>query len=461
MNLRNSLIKLLGGTPPTGRTSSVSAQVDDSPGWQSHTHAPGDRPWGDVYADLEDALQAWRKNFLIRRIVNLTRSYAVGSGIALSCPDPDVNRFLHEFWTHPKNQIDRRLGPISDQLVRDGELFPVLFTNPVNGMSYLRFKTARQIREVITDPDDYEYELSYLENTTAKPRTWISPHHSRAQIAPPRPVMLHWHVNKPLDATRGESDLTPILPWALRYSEWLKDRVRLNRQRTRQGVLDVTVADDTQVEQKRQQLRQANPINAGIYVHGPGEEVKMHELSLEGDDAEPDGKAIRLAIATGANLALHYLGEGESTNYATAKEMGEPTTRFYADRQQEIIWMLSDLATVAYRRYCLAKNLTPPDTLNLNVTVTEVARADNETLSLAALNIIRALAIASEKAWIDDQTALELALKFAGETLPDKQIRTILRRARRQHRNDEKNGDASSPADGQDSHQQETPNDQP
>ena len=43
-------------------TSPVSVVVDDSPGWQGIHPAPGDRPWGDIYADLVDALDAWRKN---------------------------------------------------------------------------------------------------------------------------------------------------------------------------------------------------------------------------------------------------------------------------------------------------------------------------------------------------------------------------------------------------------------
>jgi hypothetical protein len=159
-------------------------------------------------------------------------------------------------------------------------------------------------------------------------------------------------------------------------------------------------------------------------------------LEIAAHDAEPDGKVLRLAIATGANLALHYLGEGESTNYATAKEMGEPTARYYADRQQDIIWALQDLITVAYRRYKLIKDhTTPPATtdLGLQITVTEVARADNESLSIAARNIVQALATASAQAWIDDETALALALKFAGETLSQDQIRSILARARKEH----------------------------
>jgi hypothetical protein len=380
---------------------------------------------------------------MVRRVVNLTRSYVVGSGISISSANDDIAAFVTAFWDHPKNRIDRRLGPICDQLTRDGELFPILFTNQVDGMSYLRFKTARQIREVVTDPQDYEHELEYTENlATGDARTWISPNHTNAfpalnsnlGTAPMLPLMLHWAVNKPLDATRGESDLTPILPWALRYSEWLKDRVRLNRQRTRAAMLDIKVADDTQVEGKRRQLRTSNPVEAGIYVHGPGEEVTMHALRIDSGQAEEDGKVLRLAIATGSNLALHYLGEGESTNYSTAKEMGEPTARFFADRQQDLIWFLQDLLTVAYQRFCLVTGKTFfPDDLELQVTVTEVARADNESLAKAAHAIIQALAIASLQGWIDDETALSIALKFSGEVLPIDRIRDILAKARDQY----------------------------
>ena len=418
-------------SPSRSQAAAVTVRIDDSTGWESRSHAPGDRPWGDVYADLENTLDAWRKSFMIRRVVNLTRSYAVGSGITLSSSNPDIATFITDFWSHPKNRIPRRLGPACDQLTRDGELFPILFTNPVDGMSYLRFKTARQIRAVITDPHDYEHELEYIENTpTGEPRTWVSPNHPTAFPAPPLspsdgrgasrsdgrgegsplpPLMLHWAVNKPIDATRGESDLTPVLPWALRYSEWLKDRVRLNRQRTRAGILDVEVADDTQVEAKRRQLRTSNPIEAGIYVHGPGETVTMHNLRIDANQAAEDGKVLRLAIATGTNLALHYLGEGESTNYSTAKEMGEPTARFYADRQQDIIWALQDMITVAYRRSCLVTGTELPQDLELQVTVTEVARADNESLAKAARDIVTALSDMRTAGWITDELAIKLA----------------------------------------------------
>jgi len=422
------------------RTAAVSVRIDDSPGWDplSAGYGPADRPWGERRDDLDDALEAWRRNFFVRRVVSLVRSYVVGNGITISSRKPTIDRFLRQFWSHPKNRLPRRLGAMCDELTRAGELFPVLFTNKVDGMSYVRFVPASRIRDVETDPDDYEKELRYSQiQYSAEPRWWLSPDHPDANLPPGSggsggvdlpPIMLHFAVNRPIGATRGEGDVLPILPWARRYSEWLKDRVRLNRIRTRQGMLDLEIADDTMVEEKRRQVRTDNPWEYGIYVHGPGETMNLHNLNIGADDAEKDGRVLRLAVASGANMALHYLGEGEATNYATAKEMGEPTARFFTDRQTDLRRMLEDLVTHAYRRKValgLARWPARGD-LQLETAAPEVARADNQSLALAARQIVMALELMRQYGWVDDKTAVSLAFKFAGEPLGEEEITRIL-----------------------------------
>jgi hypothetical protein len=416
-------------------TATVSVRVDDSPGWDSQTSAgPHDRRWSERADDLDDALEAWRKNFMVRRITSLIRSYVVGAGIQIGSSDPNVDAFVQAFWAHRQNQLARRLGPMCDELTRSGELFPVLHTNRVDGMSYVRFVPAARIRVIETAPNDYEIERRYRELGSPEDpegRAWYGRGHWRAFKPTPklrlmRPLMLHYSINKPIGATRGEGDLGPCLPWARRYSEWLADRVRLNRQRTRAGVLDIEIADDAVVEQKREQLRRTNPISAGIYVHGPGESVTLHNLQINAQDARDDGLALRLAVATGSNAALHYIGEGEAVNYATAKEMGEPTARFFAERQTEFCAMLVDLIKVAYRRK-VALDLAPAlEDLQLYTSVPEVARSDNLSLAQAANEITQALATLLDRGLIDRETAARLAFKFAGETHTDNEIDRIL-----------------------------------
>jgi predicted transcriptional regulator len=417
----------------------VSVRVDDSPGWDTFgTPGPSDRPWSERAEDLDDAFEAWLKSFLVRRVITLARSYVVGNGITVSSKDPAIAAFIHQFWSHRQNRIDQRLAPMVNELVRAGELFPTLHTNRTDGMSYVRFVPASQIREIKTADNDYEVELEYgeMQGHTVELKWWPGPGHrhawNKARGGPGghlRPLMLHYCINREIGCTRGEGDITPLLPWAKRYTAWLQDRVRLNRVRTRQGVMEVAIADDAKVEQKRQQFRRTNPLEAGLYVHGPGEEIKMHGLNIGADEAKEDGLALRLACGTAANVGLHYLGEGEAVNYATAREMGEPTARYYTERQRGFIYILQDLVTAAYHRRCVITGdpfPEDPDDLQLTASVTEVARADNESLARSARLVVQALIEMSKQGWIDDETAATLAFKFAGEPLGADDIAEIL-----------------------------------
>jgi len=417
------------------QAAAVTIRIDDSRGWDSLTPGPADRPWSERADDLDDALAAWRKNFMARRLVTLTRSYVVGGGITVSSEVPAVEKFLRVFWDHPKNCMARRLGPMCDELTRAGEIFPILFTNRVDGMSYIRFIPASRIRELDTAKDDYEVEKRYgeIQELTADLKWWYGIAHNRAfnltKAGNLMPLMLHYAVNKPIGATRGEGDLVPLLPWARRYGEWLKDRVRLNRQRTRQMLLDIEIADDTLVEEKKAQLATSNPVIAGMYVHGPGEKVTLHGLNIRAADVKDDGRALRLAIAAGGNVGLHYLGEGEAVNYSTAKEMGEPTARFYTERQIELCWFVEDMVSVAYRRAVALGQAEEVGDLGIKTSVAEVARADNQSLALAAKDAVEAFLGMAGMGWIDRKTAIRLAFKFAGEPLGEEEVEWILKEA--------------------------------
>jgi hypothetical protein len=414
----------------TTRLATIQSRVDDnSSGWVRAGDTTLDRDLGERITDLNDALEAWRKNFMIRRIVTLVRSYVIGGGVTLSSKIPTVENFIRTFWEHPKNHLRSRLGPICDALTRDGEIFPTLHTNRIDGISYVRFVPAAMIRDIFTANNDYETELAYEQNDIAG-TTWLHPNHPKAQINDDNvpPIMLHYAINRPLGTTRGESDLTPILPWAKRYSEWLKDRTRLNRIRTRTGVLHIIVKDDTKVREVRSRVSKHNPLETGIYVSSDAEEVKLHNLNIGADDARDDGRALRLAIATGAQVGMHYLGEGESVNYATAKEMGEPTTRFYSSRQDALTAILVDITVQAYLRYAAITNTPTPENLakQIDVAVTEVAKQDNKDLAEAAYQMLQALAEMKTHGWITDAEAVRIAYKFAGEPLGKEEIDNIL-----------------------------------
>lgn len=423
----------------------VTAEVrDGQTGWQAITRAgtgPADRPWYDQLQDLTDALEAWRVNAWVRQVVRLTTAYVVGDGVSISSAIPEVQDFISRFWSHPENLMDQRLASLCDELTRAGELFPVLFTNKFDGMSQFRVVPASCIEEVVTDLQDYEKELEYREIIPGQldRKTWKSKRTARiASQRPdgrgrrPEPMMLHYPINRVIGATRGESDLTPLLPWARRYTDWLKERVLFNRIRNKLAIVWVKIKDTSQVQAKQKQYDERPPEEGAVLVTGPDEEITFPAANIQSFDVSQDGKAIKLAMAAAANLSLIHFGEGDTALKSTSASMDDRTFRTNRQRQQDFGWILCDICACAYRRYraVLGSPVDEYEDLKITAQFPDISRGDNRDLAEAARSAVSGLTELQEALRIDTPEyrifAFRLALKFAGEILPDDEIEKLL-----------------------------------
>ena len=398
-----------------------AVQVVDDRWWSQIGGAagPNDRRWGEVQGNLSDSLSAWRDNPLARRIVALTTDYVVGDGLTVGSERPEVADFIRRLWDDPLNRLSLRLYAWCDELTRAGELFLVVATNPGNGLSYMRAVPAARIDQIESDPDDLEREVRYHELIpgSVEGRWWPAAQATTPGAGPAEPVMCHFAINRPVGAQRGESDLAPLLPWLRRYREWLEDRVRVNRLRN-SFLWQVRLhhAAPADVERKRMQYRQP-PSPGSIIVSDENEEWQALTARLGGSDASNDGKALRLLIAAGAGLPLHFLSEGESATKATASEMGGPTLRHFRHRQLQFVEMLQQLVTLAAQRaISLGRLARPPDgDLRLTSILPDLTREDNLQLAQAMREAAEALGLMYDRGWIDEATAIRLAFRFAGE----------------------------------------------
>ena len=410
-----------------------AVQVIDDEYWSRVHGAPVtlDRDWNARQEDLGDALQAWRQNPLARRIVALTTDYVVGSGIVVSSGIEWVQRFVDEFWT--LNNMNERLYEWCDELTRSGELFIVLRTDPVSGTSFVRAIPALWIDQVQTDSGDYEREISYHELPSGLAiadggsgaglggHWWPAATTDNAQV---EYVMFHCAINRPVGCTRGESDLQPLLPWLRRYRDWLENRVRLNKYKTA-FLWDVTVQGRPgQAEAlRKKRFRYRTPPEPGsIIVHDDAETWSAVAPTIEAWDAKEDGKAIRLMIAAGAGVPLHFLAEGESATRATAAEMGDPTFRHYYQRQLMLGQMLTELLTLAVRRANARGRGHPYQGLKLSCKFPDITKHDNVQMAQAARLITQALETMARCGWVDRETAIHMALRFAGELVDVKEV---------------------------------------
>lgn len=350
MHWRAWLARRLGLEGTVRATYAAPPVLDDEAsaiGWRPLMAASGGagaRPWAAVRDTLERAAALCARNPLAARLVSMTGDFVIGQGARL-----EGDAWALAFWAHPQNRLEERLHRWCDELTRAGEIFLVLSRHPVDGMSYVREIPALQIDRIETDPEDAEREQRYHQLTDALDgRWWLAPAHPEAEAN--HQVMLHYALNRPVGEARGLSDLAQILPWLERYDLWLEDRVRINRYKGAY-LWQVQVEDALpgQLEARRAQYSRP-PRSGSIIVTDSRETWRAVQPQIGADDVEADGKALRLMIAAGAGVPLHFLAEGESANRATAREMGVATYRHFAHRQRQFAAIVEDVIRQAGRR---------------------------------------------------------------------------------------------------------------
>lgn len=368
----------------------ISAKVDDSPGWGGTTDTRHDYDQPTIEKLYADALTAWRKNPIAKRIVAITTDFTVGETIKISSPNAHLDAFIKRFWNHRKNRMPLRLESMSDELCRAGDLFVALFRNDLDGMSYIRFVTKEQIKKIHTAQNDWETELSFEESILSRDqRTWRSPNHPEAAASPV--IMLHYSINRPLGALLGESDLTSMLPWLQRYSRMLEDRVRLHWA-IRAFLWLVTVPSD-KLKEKREQYK-SPPESGSVIVKDSTETWEPVNPMLRGADAQHDLAAVRSMVDAGSGYPAHWRGEAGDANRATAQAMQDPTEKHLLRRQAYFCYVLCDILYHAYQRAVQigkAEPLTTDDYEQLfEVVTTDLSTTDNERLARAARGLARA-----------------------------------------------------------------------
>ena len=399
-----------------------------------------DRPWGEVQQQFTDALEAWRVNPLAKRIVGLITAYSIGDGVTLSAEYAPLSKFLTAFWSDPLNGMLLRQQQWSDELSRSGELFITLHTNPASGMSYVRAIPAKVIDKIEFRPGDYETELSYHEAVGLDDpdyanggRIWLSPEHEDADKldgGKPRPLMLHFAVNRPVGCVRGESDLAPILTWLRRYHNWLEDRVRLNSV-ARAFVWLVTVAGGKVTDTRNKYIHPPEP-GSVLVAERDGEQWSVMAPDLKAQDVSADGKAIRWMIVAGSpGMGLIDLGEADEANLASAKAMSEQRRRFMAARQAYFGHALAQVALTAYNRAVRlglwkGKEKALQD---LKLTMPDIASEDNGEQATAAHQAAQALT-AVQAAGVSGPKFtgifLRQVLELLGRNLEDAELDAIL-----------------------------------
>lgn len=367
--------------------------------------------------NIKDAEDAYRVNPLAYRIIELGTDYVLGKGMALRGRSARVQGFIRDWWYHPQNRMAVRQFEMLTELSLTGELFVTLHTNPVDKMTYLRVIPAPSIDRIEVNPEDLEDEVRF--HRVALVAGWDGIDWQTGGVTDAtgrwwdKADCRHYAVNRLVGGIRGQGDLVPMLPWLRRYKDWLTDRVRINKFKGA-FLWDVTMkgADRRRIETRKQEIGEA-PASGSIMVHNETEEWKPVQPQISAESVEADGRAIRLMIAAGAGVPLHFLAEPEGTSKATAAEMGGPTFRHYGRRQLHFGWLMVELAREAGRRWGLGWE----ELAQIEPEFEDLSSRDNLETATGAQYIAGALKVAEEQGWMGKAEAAELFGKFVSEPL--------------------------------------------
>lgn len=429
------LARLIGGPHTRAHLATLTQPIrDEGQRWGALSQRPYERTQAEIQELYLDALTAWRKNPLAKRIVDITNDYVVGDGITLSSPYTWLQTFIDDFWYHPKNNMPIRIESMVEELTRAGNYLPILFTNPHDGMSYIRSATVDQIRSITTLPNDWEtiinIQVTQYGDDGLNLELKDYPTAAAPDYKPTAEQIALFAINKP-DATHlGEGDLTTVIPWMTRYSRLLEDRVRLNWA-MRVYLWFVKVSSD-KVAAKAEQYQEP-PQPGTVIVHDGAEEWSIQSPNLHASDASHDLAATRRMVYSGTGYPPHWYAE-QGSNLAEARASGAPAERHLRRRQLYVNYVLSQIVMAAYAKKQATRGGRKLPTHNYNklftYNTTDLSREDNATLAKAALDLSQAyenLLLETEpKSRSLTTELLTLFFKFAGEPKSTREIKAIV-----------------------------------
>ncbi len=176
--------------------------------------------------------------------------------------------------------------------------------------------------------------------------------------------------------------MTTQLPWLLRYSRMLEDRVRLNW--AMRAFLWLITVPSSRVKEKQEQYR-TPPEPGSIIVKDESEVWEANAPKLNAQDARFDMQAVRAMIDAGSGYPPHWRGDAGDISLATAQAMSGPTERHLRRRQLYFVWMVEDILYHAYNRAVASNRARKLASDNYNdlfkASLPEITRMDNESLS--------------------------------------------------------------------------------
>lgn len=311
------------------------------------------------------------KNPFVRRGCLAITYYVFGRGMNVSARDDTVNDVLQAFIDDETNQLELT-GPIARKqkdidLRVDGNLFFVLFTEPVTGHVRLGTIPPDEITDIIRNPQNkkrvwyYKRELTFdefsVETGLSTPSTktlWYRDFRYRGdrstaingQDIEPSPIY-HVKTGGFSDWVFGVSEIYAALDWAKAYKTFLEDFATIIRslarfawrQKVQGGARGVQAAKarlNTSLSATAPLETNPSPLTGSTHIYNDGNELDPLRTAGSTTSAT-EGQPLLDAVAAAFGIPSPWFGNVDVGNHATAQSLNRPTELQFKDRQE--LWI--------------------------------------------------------------------------------------------------------------------------
>lgn len=282
------------------------------------------------------------KNPLAKRILEITRDFAIGDGIKYECEDEKVKEVLDKFWNNPINNLDIELKRIVYDLGLWGEIILKVDVNPINGLVSVSYLDPTKIVDVLVRKNNNKDIESIIisDNDTLNEKSYKVIKENESGYL--EGEIFYYRVNNLTNQIRGLSDLLPLIDWLDAIDKFLYNTIE------RSSLLNSFVYQIQWIGLNKDEIaeraKRFGNLKPGS-IHHTNENVKINAITpdLKANDLSEIFRTLRNYILGCAGFPEHWFGEGGYANLSTAKEMGLPAYQKIKERQTLILKIINDL----------------------------------------------------------------------------------------------------------------------
>jgi hypothetical protein len=342
----------------------------DEPGWQRLTGSgPDDQKFTREFLDaMSHKCRVYAiKSPWIKRAVEARETYVWGQGVNISASGPlnePLQRFLDARGNRRAFSSQQAQKRAHRTLETDGNVFFRFFVNSSSGAVKVRGVPFKQIRRVITNPDDASEPWFYVRDTrTVTSRIYEAYPDLSYRPAPAGradfvdgDIPIKW--DTPLYHVKqgdfegmdfGIPAMYAALDWAQAYREFLADWKKLVHSLQRWAWKQKTGAKtQAAVDAAKEKIdstlgkqpgyaysRESNPSPTTGAVAVLGDNIDLEPIKTGGATiAAEDGRQLLLAVCAATSLPETFFGDVSVGSLATAKSLDRPTELVFAGLQK-------------------------------------------------------------------------------------------------------------------------------